>query len=182
MQVTPTDIADVLLFEPKVFGDERGFFMETFRQSEFELLFEQLGTPCPQFVQENISRSAKHVLRGLHYQQTQPQAKLIRVISGSIFDVAVDLRQDSKTYGHWVSQVLSAQNKLQMYIPAGFAHGFYTLSDFADVLYKCTDYYAPHDQKIISWNDPHLKVDWPIEAGISPILSEQDSLALNGEF
>ncbi|MCK8043293.1 dTDP-4-dehydrorhamnose 3,5-epimerase [Shewanella sp. 1CM18E] len=178
MKLLPTLIPDVLLFEPQVFGDARGFFMETFRQSEFESLFTQAGCVCPTFVQENMSRSQKHVLRGLHYQVLQAQGKLIRVVAGSIFDVAVDIRKDSKTYGQWFSQVLSADNKLQMYIPPGFAHGFYTLSDYADIIYKCTDYYAPEFEQTLAWNDPELAIDWPIEQGIEPILSDKDRVAM----
>lgn len=178
MKLIPTSIPDVLLFEPQVFGDERGFFMETFRQSEFESLFTQAGCVCPTFVQENMSRSQKHVLRGLHYQVQQAQGKLIRVVAGSIFDVAVDIRKDSKTYGQWFAKVLSADNKLQMYIPPGFAHGFYTLSDYADIIYKCTDYYAPEFEQTLAWNDPELAIDWPIEQGIEPILSDKDRAAM----
>ncbi|MGS0682929.1 dTDP-4-dehydrorhamnose 3,5-epimerase [Shewanella sp. 125m-7] len=174
MKLISTSIADVLLFEPKVFGDERGFFMETFRQSEFEALFAEAGMACPGFVQENMSRSQKHVLRGLHYQKTQAQGKLIRVTAGSIFDVAVDIRKDSKTYGQWLGQILSAENRLQMYIPPGFAHGFLTLSDHADIIYKCTDYYAPEFEKTIAWNDARLNITWPLEEGVEPILSEKD--------
>ncbi|MCG9730976.1 dTDP-4-dehydrorhamnose 3,5-epimerase [Shewanella sp. Isolate13] len=178
MKLIPTTIPDVLLFEPKVFGDERGFFMETFRQSEFEALFAEVGMAYPSFVQENMSRSAKNVLRGLHYQEVHPQGKLIRVTAGSIFDVAVDIRKGSKTYGQWFGQVLSAENRLQMYIPPGFAHGFLTLSDHADIIYKCTDYYAPEFEKCIAWNDPQLNIQWPLEAGVEPILSEKDGKAL----
>ncbi|MCL1139551.1 dTDP-4-dehydrorhamnose 3,5-epimerase [Shewanella pneumatophori] len=178
MKIIPSSIPDVLLFEPQVFGDDRGFFMETFRQSEFESLFTQAGYVCPFFVQENMSRSQKHVLRGLHYQVQQAQGKLIRVTAGSIFDVAVDIRKDSKTYGRCFSQVLSAENKLQMYIPPGFAHGFYTLSDYADIIYKCTDYYAPEFEQTLAWNDPELAIDWPIEQGIEPILSDKDRAAM----
>ncbi|GIU24600.1 dTDP-4-dehydrorhamnose 3,5-epimerase [Shewanella sp. MBTL60-007] len=177
MKLIPTTIPDVLLFEPKVFGDERGFFMETFRQSEFEALFAEVGMACPRFVQENMSRSAKNVLRGLHYQEVQAQGKLIRVTAGSIFDVAVDIRKDSKTYGQWFGQVLSAENRLQMDIPPGFAHGFLTLSEHADIIYKCTDYYAPEFEKCIAWNDPQLNIQWPLEAGAEPILSEKDGKA-----
>ncbi|WP_299811338.1 dTDP-4-dehydrorhamnose 3,5-epimerase [uncultured Shewanella sp.] len=177
MKLIPTSTPDVLLFEPKVFGDARGFFMETFRQSEFEALFGEAGMVCPNFVQENMSRSAKNVLRGLHYQTLQPQGKLIRVTAGSIFDVAVDIRKDSKTYGHWFGQVLSAENRLQMYIPPGFAHGFLTLSDHADIIYKCTDYYAPEHERCIAWNDARLNIQWPLEKGVEPILSEKDKKA-----
>lgn len=174
MKLIPTSIADVLLFEPKVFGDARGFFMETFRLSEFEELFAKAGMVCPSFIQENMSRSAKNVLRGLHYQTVQPQGKLIRVSAGSIFDVAVDIRKDSDSYGQWVGQVLSAENRLQMYIPPGFAHGFLTLSDYADIIYKCTDYYAPEFERCIAWDDPQLNIQWPLDEGVEPILSKKD--------
>ncbi|MEZ9597043.1 dTDP-4-dehydrorhamnose 3,5-epimerase [Shewanella sp. 10N.261.52.F9] len=177
MKLIPTSIPDVLLFEPKVFGDERGFFMETFRQSEFDALFAEAGSICPQFVQENMSRSAKHVLRGLHYQQQKAQGKLIRVTAGSIFDVAVDIRKGSKTYGQWFGHILSADNRLQMYIPPGFAHGFFTLSEYADILYKCTDYYAPEFERCIAWDDPGLNIQWPLDECIEPILSEKDKKA-----
>ncbi|GIU18089.1 MULTISPECIES: dTDP-4-dehydrorhamnose 3,5-epimerase [unclassified Shewanella] len=180
MKLIPTSIPDVLLFEPKVFGDERGFFMETFRQSEFEALFAEAGMVCPSFVQENMSRSAKNVLRGLHYQEVQPQGKLIRVTAGSIFDVAVDIRKDSKTYGQWFGQALSAENRLQMFIPPGFAHGFLTLSAHADIIYKCSDYYAPEHERCIAWDDPLLNIQWPIDEGVEPILSEKDKRAKKG--
>ncbi|GIU36898.1 dTDP-4-dehydrorhamnose 3,5-epimerase [Shewanella schlegeliana] len=180
MKLIPTSITDVLLFEPKVFGDERGFFMETFRQSDFEALFAEVGMMCPSFVQENMSRSQKHVLRGLHYQEVHPQGKLIRVTAGSIFDVAVDIRNDSKTFGQWFGQVLSAENRLQMYIPPGFAHGFFTLSEYADIIYKCTDYYTPEFERVIAWNDPQLNIQWPLEEGVEPVLSEKDKKAEKG--
>lgn len=175
MNLIATAIADVLLFEPKCFADERGFFMETYRQSEFDALFASIGTKAPVFVQENMSRSAKHVLRGLHFQKTNPQGKLIRVVSGEIFDVAVDLRQGSATFGLWVGQILSAENRLQMYIPPGFAHGFLTLSEYADIIYKCTDYYAPEDEGHVAWNDANIGIDWPLAKNVTPILSDKDS-------
>ncbi len=175
MKFTATAIADVLLIEPKVFGDERGFFMETYRESEFKTLFAEAGLIAPHFVQENMSRSTINVLRGLHFQKTKPQGKLIRVVSGEIFDVAVDLRQNSTTFGHWVGQRLSADNRLQVYIPPGFAHGFLTLSDYADILYKCTDYYAPEDEGHVAWNDADIAINWPLAQNVMPILSDKDS-------
>ena len=172
MKATPTAIPDVLIIEPKVFGDERGFFFESFNQARFE---QAIGKSV-QFVQDNHSRSAKHVLRGLHYQIQQPQGKLVRVVQGEVFDVAVDLRKRSKTFGQWVGEILSAENKRQLWIPEGFAHGFVVLSDTADFLYKTTDYYAPAHERCIAWNDPDVGIDWPLaEAGISaPILSDKD--------
>lgn len=169
MKVTPLAIPDVVLIEPKVFGDERGFFYESFNQARFE---EAIGKPV-QFVQDNHSRSARNVLRGLHYQIQQPQGKLVRVVQGEVFDVAVDLRKSSKTFGQWVGEILSAENKRQLWIPEGFAHGFVVLSESAEFLYKTTDYYAPAHERSILWNDAMLQIDWP--AGIQPILSTKDA-------
>ena len=169
MKATPLTIPDVILIEPKVFGDERGFFFESFNQAQFE---EAIGKSV-QFVQDNHSRSAKHVLRGLHYQIQQPQGKLVRVVQGEVFDVAVDLRKRSKTFGQWVGEILSAENKRQLWIPEGFAHGFVVLSDTAEFLYKTTDYYAPAHERCILWNDETLAIHWP--AGIQPILSAKDA-------
>ena len=169
MKVTPLAIPDVVLIEPKVFGDERGFFFESFNQAQFE---QAIGKSV-QFVQDNHSRSAKHVLRGLHYQIQQPQGKLVRVVQGEVFDVAVDLRKRSKTFGQWVGEILSAENKRQLWIPEGFAHGFVVLSDTAEFLYKTTDYYAPAHERCILWNDETLAIHWP--AGIQPILSAKDA-------
>mgnify|MGYP000340659013 CR=1 FL=1 len=162
-------IPDVVLIEPKVFGDDRGFFFESFNHARFE---EAIGRPV-QFVQDNHSRSAQHVLRGLHYQIQQPQGKLVRVVQGEVFDVAVDLRKSSPTFGQWVGEVLSAHNKRQLWVPEGFAHGFVVLSDTAEVLYKTTDYYAPAFERSILWNDETVAIDWP--AGIQPILSAKDA-------
>ena len=162
-------IPDVVLIEPKVFGDDRGFFFESFNHARFE---EAIGRPV-QFVQDNHSRSAQHVLRGLHYQIQQPQGKLVRVVQGEVFDVAVDLRKRSKTFGQWVGEILSAENKRQLWIPEGFAHGFVVLSDTAEFLYKTTDYYAPAHERCILWNDETLAIHWP--AGIQPILSAKDA-------
>lgn len=175
MKCSETELADVLVFEPKVFGDERGFFMETFRQSYFDACFTAKGFKPPIFVQQNHSRSQHNVLRGLHFQQRKPQGKLVRVCAGSIFDVAVDIRTGSTTYGQWVGRVLSAENYLQMWIPPGFAHGFYVLSDYADVIYQCTQYYDPEDEHILAWNSSDFAIDWPLSA--TPILSARDSAA-----
>lgn len=169
MKALPLSIPDVVLIEPKVFGDERGFFFESFNQARFE---EAIGKSV-QFVQDNHSRSVRNVLRGLHYQIQQPQGKLVRVVQGEVFDVAVDLRKSSKTFGQWVGEVLSADNKRQLWIPEGFAHGFVVLSDTAEFLYKTTDYYAPAYERCIRWNDPTLRIQWP--AGVQPILSAKDA-------
>lgn len=169
MKAIPLAIPDVVLIEPKVFGDERGFFFESFNQAQFE---EAIGKSV-RFVQDNHSRSAKNVLRGLHYQIQQPQGKLVRVVQGEVFDVAVDLRKSSKTFGQWVGEILSADNKRQLWIPEGFAHGFVVLSDTAEFLYKTTDYYAPAYERCIRWSDPTLRIQWP--AGVQPILSAKDA-------
>lgn len=169
MKITPTAIPDVLLFEPKVFGDHRGFFMEVFRQSFFDNTL-----PGTRFVQDNHSRSGHGILRGLHYQLKKPQGKLVRVVQGEIYDVAVDMRADSPTFGHTVGVVLSAENKLQLWVPPGFAHGFYVMSDTAEMVYKCSDYYAPDDEHSLLWNDPALSIDWPLTAGSEPVLSDKD--------
>ena len=169
MKVIPLAIPDVVLIEPKVFGDERGFFFESFNQAQFE---EAIGKPV-QFVQDNHSRSVKNVLRGLHYQIQHPQGKLVRVVQGEVFDVAVDLRKSSKTFGQWVGAILSAENKHQLWIPEGFAHGFVVLSDTAEFLYKTTDYYAPAHERSILWNDATLRIQWP--DGIQPTLSVKDA-------
>jgi len=169
MKATPLAIPDIVLIEPKVFGDERGFFFESFNQARFE---EAIGKPV-QFVQDNHSRSAKNVLRGLHYQIQQPQGKLVRVVQGEVFDVAVDIRRGSATFGQWVGEILSAENKRQLWIPEGFAHGFVVLSETAEFLYKTTDYYAPAHERCILWNDATLAIQWP--AGIQPVRSAKDA-------
>lgn len=169
MNVLPTAIPDVLIIEPKVFGDERGFFFESFNQ---KLWAEKTGLKTT-FVQDNHSRSQKNVLRGLHYQIQQPQGKLVRAISGEVFDVAVDIRRDSPTFGKWVGEILSAENKRQLWIPPGFAHGFVVLSDSAEFLYKTTDYWAPEHERSIIWNDPDLDIAWPIEG--LPLLAKKDA-------
>ena len=169
MKIIPTAIADVLIIEPRVFGDARGFFFESFNQQAFK---NATGLNLD-FVQDNHSRSAKGVLRGLHYQIEQAQGKLVRVVRGAVFDVAVDLRKTSATFGQWVGAELSEENKRQMWVPPGFAHGFLTLSDSADFLYKTTDYYAPQFERCIAWNDPALAVAWPL-AGQVPQISAKD--------
>jgi len=171
MEVIQTTIPDVLIIEPKVFGDERGFFMESFNEKTFT---EKVGITA-NFVQDNHSRSAKNVLRGLHYQIKQPQGKLVRVVSGEVYDVAVDIRKSSPTFGQWVGCLLSETNKKQFWVPPGFAHGFVVLSDTADFLYKTTDYYAPEYERAILWNDPQLNIDWKIKD--EPGLSAKDQAA-----
>ena len=169
MKITPTAIPDVLLIEPRVFGDARGFFFESFNQKSFA---EATGVNLP-FVQDNHSKSVKGVLRGLHYQlEPYAQGKLVRVTQGEVFDVAVDLRKDAKTFGQWVGVTLSAENKQQLWIPPGFAHGFLVLSDTAEFLYKTTDYYAPQAERSLRWDDPTLAIAWPLEG--EPILADKD--------
>ncbi len=169
MKFLSTRIQDVVVIEPKVFGDDRGFFMETWRSD----VFAANGIDAA-FVQDNHSRSGRGVLRGLHYQIRQPQGKLARVIQGEVFDVAVDLRRSSPTFGQWVGEILSAANKRMLWVPPGFAHGFYVLSDTAEFLYKCTDYYAPAHERSIRWDDPALAVAWPLAVGVEPLLSAKD--------
>ena len=173
MIATPLAIPHVVLLDPRVFGDERGFFFESFNQKIFNDLIGQEVT----FVQDNHSRSSKNVLRGLHYQCEHAQGKLVRVIQGEVFDVVVDLRQSSKTFGQWIGERLSAENKKQLWIPEGFAHGFLVLSDSAEILYKTTDYYAPTSERILAWDDPFLGIDWPLD-GAQPLLSAKDSQGL----
>lgn len=172
MKATPTRIPDVLVIEPKVFGDDRGFFFESFNLRAFH---EATGLNVD-FVQDNHSKSAHNVLRGLHYQVEQPQGKLVRVTQGEVFDVAVDIRKGSPTYGQWVGEILSAENKKQLWIPAGLAHGFVVLSETAEFLYKTTDYYAPQHERCIAWNDPDLAIAWPIEG--QPLLSAKDAAGI----
>ena len=173
LKVTPSAIPEVLLVEPRVFGDERGFFFESFNAKAFA---DATGLAV-EFVQDNHSRSARGVLRGLHYQIRQPQGKLVRVVRGTAFDVAVDLRRSSGTFGQWVGYELSEQNHRQLWVPPGFGHGFLVLSDSADFLYKTTDYYAPQHERCIAWNDPDLAIDWP-DAGVLPSLSAKDAQGL----
>ncbi|VVD63312.1 dTDP-4-dehydrorhamnose 3,5-epimerase [Pandoraea eparura] len=169
MQVIPTAIPAVCVIEPKVFGDARGHFFESFNQRNFDNALGETLT----FVQDNQSRSARGVLRGLHYQVKQPQGKLVRVLHGEIYDVAVDIREGSPTFGQWVAEVLSAENKKQLWIPAGFAHGFVVTSETAEVLYKTTDYWAPQFERCIRWDDPTLAIPWPLD-GITPNVSDKD--------
>ena len=170
MKVVKTKLKDCVVIEPKVFGDERGFFLETFQLSRYA---EEAGITLP-FVQDNHSRSSKGVLRGLHFQIKKPQGKLVRVVKGEVYDIAVDIRPNSNTFGQWEGVILSEENKKQLWVPPGFAHGFLVLSDVADFEYKCTDYYDPSDEGSILWSDPDLKIDWPM---LNPILSEKDSSA-----
>ena len=169
MNFEPTTIPDVILIKPQVFGDSRGFFMETYQLQQFSAT----GLPII-FVQDNHSGSQQGTLRGLHYQLRQAQGKIVRVVVGEIFDVAVDLRRWSPTFGKWVGMNLSAQNKLELWVPPGFAHGFYVLSEWAEVIYKTSDYYAPHWERTLLWNDPTLNIAWPIPEGKLPLLSAKD--------
>lgn len=173
MQITRLAIPDVLRIAPRVFGDERGFFYESFHQARFE---EAVGRRLD-FVQDNHSKSARGVLRGLHYQIRQTQGKLVRVTAGSVYDVVVDLRRSSPTFGQWLGEVLSAENRTQLWVPEGFAHGFLVLSESAEFLYKTTDYYAPEHERCIAWNDPTLAIDWPLQG--APIVSGKDDKGLS---
>ncbi|WP_432462969.1 dTDP-4-dehydrorhamnose 3,5-epimerase [Agarivorans sp. QJM3NY_33] len=173
MKVINTKIPDVKIIEPKVFGDERGFFMETWNQKQFEELV--TGKPT-KFVQDNHSKSKKGILRGLHYQTENTQGKLVRVVSGEVFDVAVDIRKGSPTLGQWVGEYLSSENKRQLWIPEGFAHGFYVTSDEAEFVYKCTDYYNPRVERVILWCDETLAIDWPVFS--EPLLSNKDMMGI----
>ncbi len=173
MKFTTTSIPNVILIEPKVLSDERGFFFETYRAERFA----NAGINT-NFVQDNHSRSKQGTLRGLHYQIRQAQGKLVRVVSGGIFDVAVDLRKSSATFGKWVGTYLSSENKLQTWIPAGFAHGFYVVGEWAEVLYKASDYYAPQWERTLLWNDPTLNIEWPLIDGKAPIISKKDAQGL----
>lgn len=172
MNVIKTDIDGVVVIEPQVFGDERGFFLETFQAERYKALA-GIGMT---FVQDNHSRSGKNVLRGLHFQKTKPQGKLVRVVRGKVFDVVVDIRKDSPTYGQWAGAVLSEDNKHQFWVPPGLAHGFVVLSDVADFEYKCTDYYDPSDEGCLKWDDPAVGIEWPTD--IEPILSAKDQMGL----
>ena len=173
MKVIASELPEVLILEPRVFGDERGFFYESFNARTFE---QATGRTCA-FVQDNHSRSQRGVLRGLHYQMQQAQGKLVRVVAGEVFDVSVDLRRSSPTFGRWVGVQLSAENKRQLWLPEGFAHGFLVLSEYAEVLYKTTDYYAPAHERCIRWDDPSLAIDWPLES--APQLSAKDQTGLS---
>lgn len=173
MRVIPTAIPEVLVIEPSVFGDARGFFFESYNRKAFQ---KATGLDVD-FVQDNHSRSAQSVLRGLHYQIQQPQGKLVRVVTGAVFDVAVDIRRSSPSFGQWVGEELSAENKKMLWIPPGFAHGFLVLSDGTEFLYKTTDYYAPSSERAIAWNDPQIGIVWPLS--FAPLLSAKDQAALN---
>ena len=169
MEFLPTDLPDVVLIKPRVFGDARGFFMETWEAN----VFAASGLDI-KFVQDNHSLSVKNTLRGLHYQIRHPQGKLVRVVAGEVFDVAVDLRRSSPSFGKWVGVILSAENKQQLWVPPGFAHGFLVLSDTAEFVYKCTDYYAPQHERTLFWNDSEIGIEWPLSAGQVPLLSDKD--------
>ena len=173
MEIIPTEIPDVLILEPTVYGDERGFFYESFNQ---KLWNEATGMNMA-FVQDNHSRSAKNVLRGLHYQIQHPQGKLVRATAGEIYDVVVDIRRDSPSFGQWVGVTLSAENKRQLWVPEGFAHGFVVVSEMAEVLYKTTDYWYPEFERSIIWNDPKLAVEWPLSG--EPVLAKKDAAGLS---
>ncbi|MGI2173247.1 dTDP-4-dehydrorhamnose 3,5-epimerase [Shewanella ulleungensis] len=176
MKIIDTSIADVKIIEPAVFGDERGFFMETWSQQKFEELVTGKET---NFVQDNHSKSKQGILRGLHYQSVNTQGKLVRVVSGEVFDVAVDIRKDSPTFGQWVGVYLSAENKRQLWVPEGFAHGFYVTSEEAEFVYKCTNYYNPASEVSIAWNDTDIGIEWPFTT--KPMLSEKDNNAMSLE-
>ncbi|GAB4294447.1 MAG: dTDP-4-dehydrorhamnose 3,5-epimerase [Thiohalomonadaceae bacterium] len=174
MRFLPSAIPDVVIIEPQVFGDERGFFMETYHRARFTAA----GIDAD-FVQDNHSRSVRGTLRGLHYQIQQAQGKLVRVVQGEVFDVAVDMRRSSPTFGHWVGEILSAENKRQMWVPPGFAHGFYVLSDSADFVYKCTALYAPEHERCVRWDDAALAIAWPLLGGAAPLVSTKDAAGVS---
>ena len=174
MKITPCPIPDVLLIEPRLFGDDRGFFFESFNQRAFN---QATGLDL-QFVQDNHSRSARHVLRGLHYQLAQPQGKLVRVVKGEVFDVAVDIRPDSETFGKWIGEELCGDQRSSLWIPEGFAHGFVVLSEEADVLYKTTEFYSPENERCIRWDDNDLDVEWPL-SGKAPLVSAKDAAGIS---
>jgi dTDP-4-dehydrorhamnose 3,5-epimerase len=169
MKIVNTSIPEVKIIETQVLGDERGFFMETFRAT----IMDELTGGKP-FVQDNHSKSAQGILRGLHYQMQQTQGKLVRVVQGAVFDVAVDMRKNSATFGQWVGEVLSAENKKQLWVPEGFAHGFYVMTESAEFVYKCTDYYAPEFDRSLKWDDPEVGIDWPLVDGKQPLVSAKD--------
>jgi dTDP-4-dehydrorhamnose 3,5-epimerase len=170
MEFTPLATPDVVLIQPKVFGDSRGYFFESWERRKFAA-----GGIEADFVQDNQSRSSQHILRGLHYQIQQPQGKLVRVVTGTVFDVAVDIRRSSRTFGRWVGAVLSEENHHMLWVPPGFAHGFLVLSEHAHFVYRCTDYWAPEYERSIIWNDPELGVKWPVPPGIEPVISAKDA-------
>jgi dTDP-4-dehydrorhamnose 3,5-epimerase len=170
MEFTPLATPDVVLIQPKVFGDSRGYFFESWERRKFAA-----GGIEADFVQDNQSRSSQHILRGLHYQIQQPQGKLVRVVTGTVFDVAVDIRRSSRTFGRWVGAVLSEENHHMLWVPPGFVHGFLVLSEHAHFVYRCTDYWAPEYERSIIWNDPELGVKWPVPPGIEPVISAKDA-------
>jgi dTDP-4-dehydrorhamnose 3,5-epimerase len=170
MKFEPTRIPEVVLVKPRVFGDARGFFLESWQREAFA----KAGLTCD-FVQDNHSRSSQWILRGLHYQVQRPQGKLVRVTRGAVFDVAVDLRTDSSTYGQWAGAMLSEENHLMLWVPPGFAHGFLALTEQVDFMYKCTDYYAPQLERVIRWDDPRIAIEWPLPPGVTPKLSARDA-------
>jgi dTDP-4-dehydrorhamnose 3,5-epimerase len=169
MELKPTRIPDVVLIDPKVFGDQRGFFLESWNERKYA----DAGIDV-RFVQDNHSRSTQWTLRGLHYQVRQPQGKLVRVVKGAVFDVVVDLRRASPTFGHWAGETLSAENHRMLWVPPGFAHGFLVLTESADFLYKCTDFYAPEHERVVRWDDADLGIEWPLPPGQPPLLSPRD--------
>lgn len=173
MEFEPTAIPDVVLIRPRVFGDARGFFFESWHERKFAA-----AGITARFVQDNHSRSVRHTLRGLHYQIEHPQGKLLRVVRGAIFDVAVDIRRKSPTFGRWVGAELSEENQQTLWVPEGFAHGFLVLTETADCLYRCTDFYSPAYERAIAWNDPDLAISWPLPAGVTPLLSPKDAAAV----
>ena len=172
MKFIATRLPDVVIVEPRVFGDARGFFMETWQKEKFTV-----GGISSEFVQDNHSSSRQWVLRGLHYQLRRTQGKLVRVTAGEAFDVAVDMRKSSPTFGQWVGETLSESNRRMMWVPPGFAHGFLVLSERVEFMYKCTDYYSPEDERALLWNDPALAIDWPLPNGVTPIVSDKDAAA-----
>ena len=172
MEFEPTAIPEVVLIRPKVFGDPRGYFFESWEERKFAAAGLDIN-----FVQDNHSRSARNILRGLHYQVQQTQGKLVRVVTGAVFDVAVDIRRSSPTFGSWVGVTLSEENHHMLWVPPGFAHGFLVLSQSADFLYRCTDFWAPPHERAIAWNDPDLNITWPLPSGSEPILSAKDAVA-----
>jgi dTDP-4-dehydrorhamnose 3,5-epimerase len=180
MEFEPTEIPDVVLIRPRVFGDARGFFLESWEERKFA----DAGI-CAKFVQDNHSRSTRHILRGLHYQIEHTQGKLVRVVKGTVYDVAVDVRRTSPTFGRWVARTLSDENHHMLWVPPGFAHGFLVLSESVDFLYRCTDFYSPAHERAIAWNDPDLNISWPIPPGVAPLLSSKDASAVtfrNAEY
>ena len=173
MEFEPTEIPEVVLIRPRIFGDARGFFLESWEEQKFAT-----AGIAAKFVQDNHSRSACHILRGLHYQIQNTQGKLVRVVNGEVFDVAVDIRRSSPTFGRWVGRALSAENHHMLWVPPGFAHGFLVLSESADFLYRCTDFYSPAHERSIAWNDPELNIAWPLPRDVAPILSSKDAVAV----